>query len=121
MDTSIFLPYIDVEDGLNRLMKNKKLYARLVKTFLSTASGLMDEIDAAVASSDTSVALDRVHTLKGAAANLSYKRIQEDCIELELDLKGNGANAVSLHAALKADYEFSMDMSEMLVPQLEAE
>ena len=121
MDTSIFLPYIDVDDGLNRLMKNKKLYAKLVKSFIGTAAGLMQEIDDALAASNTAVALDRVHTLKGAAANLSYKKIHEDCVALELDLKGTGANASALHSALKSDYDFSMSMSDMLLPDLEAE
>ena len=119
MDTSIFMPYIDVEDGLKRLMNSKALYLKLANSFVGTAAGLMDEIDAAIASSNTAVALDRVHTLKGAAANLSYKQMFEDCVALEADLKGTGTEVASLHSALKSSYSFSMDMTTLLIPELE--
>lgn len=59
---------IDFDEGLVRMMNNKKAYKRVLATF--EGPRLMAEIDAAVRGGDKADLVKIAHALKGAAANL---------------------------------------------------
>jgi HPt (histidine-containing phosphotransfer) domain-containing protein len=77
--------YIDTDEALGRLMKNKKLLCRLLTSFLANEgfSMLKDEI----IKKDYKAASDHAHAIKGVAANLSLKALYERMKILEQMLK----------------------------------
>jgi len=76
---------MDVEEGLKRLGGNKKLYCKLLKTFLTQPT--YGELKAHIESADIEKAQASAHALKGMAANLSLKALYESVAELEAKLK----------------------------------
>ena len=77
--------YIDVDDGLKRVMNNKSIYIRLLQSFL--ANNPFTSVEADIAKADVEAALHSVHTLKGVTANLSFVKVNQDCIALESALR----------------------------------
>jgi HPt (histidine-containing phosphotransfer) domain-containing protein len=77
--------FINVEEGLQRVMNNKMLYVRLLKKFRDDTKleGLVDAIN----SGDLTVAREKAHTIKGIAANLSLTKLFLETQELELKIK----------------------------------
>jgi len=73
--------YVDVADGLKRMMNNPKLYAKLLAKFKD--GNKVDALDTAFASGDAEKTLAEIHTLKGIAANLSLLELSARCLELE--------------------------------------
>jgi len=82
--------YVDVADGIKRVMNNSKLYAKLLTKFKS--DGNLNEIDAAMAVGDMEKAQASNHTLKGLAANLSLKELFNQSLELENQIKAGSVN-----------------------------
>jgi CheY-like chemotaxis protein/HPt (histidine-containing phosphotransfer) domain-containing protein len=82
-----FLPYIDVQSGLNRLCENKKLYGRLLTNFMETVK--TDALKAAVAENNLIAARDAAHAIKGTAANLSLIGCYKTALDLENALHEN--------------------------------
>ncbi|MCL2804578.1 MAG: Hpt domain-containing protein [Treponema sp.] len=86
--------YVNVEDGLNRVLKNTKLYSNLLAKFKNYTQ--VEEIEAAFAENDMEKACNSAHTLKGLAANLSLTELFKQVVELELQLKAGQKNADQL-------------------------
>lgn len=59
----------DINEGLNRLMKDENLYARLLKKF--PASLEKQEVLPFIESGDIQTAILNAHTIKGVTGNLS--------------------------------------------------
>lgn len=66
---------VNVEDGLRRLNGNEKLYTRLFGSFLKTlnANAIAPDFDC----TDYTETLEKAHTLKGTAGNLSVTPLYE--------------------------------------------
>jgi HPt (histidine-containing phosphotransfer) domain-containing protein len=77
--------YIDTEDGLKRVMNNKKLYVRLLTKFKSGTN--LVALAAAVAAGDYEKAEIEAHTIKGIAGNLSFTELFKQSQELDAKLK----------------------------------
>lgn len=60
---------VDIEDGLNRFMKNEGLYKRMLAKLPSNIEKL--EILPFIEAGDNQTALSNAHTLKGVTGNLS--------------------------------------------------
>jgi len=69
--------WIDYEGGLRRVNGNVQLYRRLLDDFSRVYADAVDQMKECLEQSDYDALSKRVHTLKGTAANLSLKAVQE--------------------------------------------
>ncbi len=90
------IDYIDIEEGLKRVLGNKNLYIKLLKKFKDETdlTGLVD----AISNNDLSVAREKAHTIKGIAANLSLKKLFLETQELESRIKEGIADQVMMES-----------------------
>jgi CheY-like chemotaxis protein len=77
---------INIEDGLERLGGNETIYFQLLKSFKDTYANFIQSINELI-QSDNNLAIREVHSLKGAAANLSISEVQMASKSLEAALK----------------------------------
>jgi len=82
--------YIDVQDGLKRVMNNMKLYVKLLGKFKEDQN--IKNAESTLAAGDLPNAQIAVHTLKGLSANLSLVELNKQVIELEAQIKAGSAN-----------------------------
>lgn len=66
---------VDVDDGLKRVMKNEKLYRRLLGSFVKmmNAGGIEPDFEGP----DYTGVIEKAHSIKGTAGNLSLTPIYE--------------------------------------------
>ena len=76
---------MDVDEGLKRLGGNKKLYVKLLNSFINQKT--YDDLLAYVNGGEVENACSAAHAIKGMAANLSLKALYEDIVTLETLLK----------------------------------
>jgi len=114
-----FLPHVDIEQGLGRLVNNKKLFARLVGKFLEDTSS-MNTINELMAAGNIEEALKAIHAMKGTSGNLSFIKLNESAIKIEADLKGDGANKDAYLAELNESYSDTIQLLPALVVFLNA-
>jgi HPt (histidine-containing phosphotransfer) domain-containing protein len=86
-------PLINLEEGLGRTMNNKKLFARLLNSFISNT--MEDALLTSIREKNLETALSTAHALKGVAANLSLLRLRHYITWLEQELKVKGLNAAA--------------------------
>ena len=82
--------YVDVEDGLKRIMNNTKLYVKLLVKFKEDTN--LSNLEAALASGDNAKAQVAAHTLKGIAANLSLTELNKQALEIETQIKSGSVD-----------------------------
>jgi HPt (histidine-containing phosphotransfer) domain-containing protein len=82
--------YIDVDDGLRRIMDNTKLYAKLLIKFKEDLN--LNNLEDALVSGDIANAKIYAHTIKGIAANLSLIELQKQALEIESQIKSGSIN-----------------------------
>jgi len=71
---------VDVDDGLKRLMGNEKLYKRLLGSFVKMIG--TQAVDSDFDESDYKEAIEKAHSIKGTAGNLSLTPIYESYSEI---------------------------------------
>jgi HPt (histidine-containing phosphotransfer) domain-containing protein len=88
--------YFNQEEGLKRVVNNKKLYLRLLNSFKADESftHLLDYIQA----QDYEKAQSAAHTVKGISGNLSLTALYEQSITLESQLKSGSAEAAAVES-----------------------
>jgi len=91
--------YINVNEGLNRVMKNTTLYTKLLKKFINEDH--FGGVDSAFTENDAEKAKNAVHTLKGLAANLSMTELYKQLVELEAQLKAGNVDTARLDEVKK--------------------
>jgi HPt (histidine-containing phosphotransfer) domain-containing protein len=86
---------INQEEGLKRMMNNKKLYSRLLNKFKTGTN--LDDITSSIAAQDFEKAQIAAHTLKGISGNLSLTALYEQSVAIESQIKGRSLdeNAVT--------------------------
>ncbi|MDR2793869.1 MAG: Hpt domain-containing protein [Treponema sp.] len=77
--------YVNQQEGLKRVMNNKKLYVRLLTKFRNETN--LSELLGAVAAKDCDKAEETAHTLKGLCGNLSLTALYEKVTALDAQLK----------------------------------
>jgi HPt (histidine-containing phosphotransfer) domain-containing protein len=77
--------YIDVADGVKRVMNNMKLYVKLLTKFRDDTK--LDDLEGALAAGEMEKAQGAAHTLKGIAGNLSFAELYKQSLELETQIK----------------------------------
>ncbi|MDR2760111.1 MAG: Hpt domain-containing protein [Spirochaetaceae bacterium] len=78
--------YIELADGLKRVMGNTKLYVKLLNKFKEDPT-ILEALIAAVQGADYEKAKGLVHTIKGIAANLSLTELYKQSVEFEAQIK----------------------------------
>ncbi|MCL2821958.1 MAG: Hpt domain-containing protein [Firmicutes bacterium] len=111
-----FLPYIDIDAGLALLGNNKKLYARLLKSFLATMN--FDELKGLVDGGQLAEAKDKAHALKGVSGNLHLTKNFLLLKEFEMCLK-EGKDFGDVFAELMAAAQKTNEEINRLLPLLE--
>jgi HPt (histidine-containing phosphotransfer) domain-containing protein len=84
-------PLINIEEGLGRTMNNKKLFAKLLNSFISNT--MENDLLTAFGDKNLKNALSAAHALKGVAANLSLLRLRHYIAWIEQELKTGGLEA----------------------------
>jgi len=77
--------YINIEEGLKRVVNNAGLYVRLLVKFKDDKN--LNELETALAAGDLEKAQTYAHTLKGLSANLSLIELQKQSLEVESQIK----------------------------------
>jgi HPt (histidine-containing phosphotransfer) domain-containing protein len=77
--------YINVEEGLKRVMQNKALYVKLLHKL--KADTHFTDLIAALKAKDYENAKTAAHAIKGMAANLSLTELFTQALQLEEHLK----------------------------------
>ena len=93
--------YINVNEGLKRVLNNSKLFAKLLTKFKNET--VMQELENDFANNDIEKAKIHSHTLKGLAANLSLTELYKQVVELETQIKAGSLNAEQM-ALVKSVY-----------------
>ncbi|GFO59704.1 hypothetical protein GMST_20290 [Geomonas silvestris] len=103
------LAVFDLADLVERLGGNRELVPRFVEMFTGVAAGYLEALREAVEKDDLEQMRIQAHTIKGAAANISARRMQQTAHELEqLARAGESAGADRLLASLEERFaEFS--------------
>jgi HPt (histidine-containing phosphotransfer) domain-containing protein len=81
---------VDEADGLKRMMNNAKLYVRLLTKFRN--ENTLDELNALLVAGDLEKAQGAAHTMKGLAANLSFKALFGQCLAVESQIKAGAVD-----------------------------
>ena len=106
--------YINVEEGVKRVMNNSKFYVKMLGKFLVDTS--MKDLDDALAAGDMEKSYAAVHTLKGLAGNLSLIELFNQSLELENQLKTNTASPDQI-SAVKDAYSATLLEVEKVIAQ----
>lgn len=77
--------YIDIDDGLKRVVNNKQLFVNLLKKFKNDANLVV--LEEALKAGDLEKAKNSSHTLKGLSANLSLIELHKQSLEMETQIK----------------------------------
>ena len=80
-----YLPHIDAVEGINRIMKNKKMYITMLGRF--KLQPMTDTLVEAIASGDTEKITFAAHALKGTAGNLGFATLYTLAGEMESQAK----------------------------------
>ncbi|MDR2798678.1 MAG: Hpt domain-containing protein [Treponema sp.] len=86
--------YINVEEGLKRVMHNKTLYVKLLHKL--KADTHFTDLTAALRAKDYENAQTAAHAIKGIAANLSLTELFTQALQLEGHLKNRSIDDDSL-------------------------
>lgn len=106
---------IDVNDGIERVMGNRDLYARMLRRFRSDYQDGILPIRTALASNNDVVAHRMVHTLKGAAGMIGAHRLHARASELEEALRLNAGDFRVMLASLITEMEKVLQLLGVLL------
>ncbi len=82
---------VDLEDGLRRVVGNKRLYRDLLLQFASKQADAPAQISTAIEGGDRKLAERIAHTVKGVAGNLGLPQVATLAEKLEKALRHGGA------------------------------
>jgi PAS domain S-box-containing protein len=85
---------LDYETFKHRCIDKDEVAHRILRRFLDTVDGILDQLEQALRANQTEQARRHAHALKGTAANLSAEPLRRKAAEMEQLLK-NGAHAAA--------------------------
>jgi len=112
------LPGLDIEAGVKRLGGNQKLYLNLLKTFFLDNHDAPEKISTAIRKKDSAFLENYLHTLKGAAGNLSAKDLHGAAENLELVIEDNFHDIARFMAEFDKSFFMTMNSTEDLIMDL---
>lgn len=98
---------IDLEEGLSRVMGDKKIYIQFLDEFFSESVVFMRNLEKSVIKEDFETAKILTHSIKGTAANLAIKKVAEKAAVLEKVIGEEKNKQVKL-ACAELDYELEV-------------
>ena len=99
-------PIFDEKDATDRLGGDSELLMTIVEVFLDSSTEQLERLKKAIDTADYKTAYREAHSIKGAAANISAKRIRAVAAELEHQMAdSNPENADHLFEALLEEIE----------------
>lgn len=84
------LKFLDVNDGLERVDGNRKLYLRLIRRFADDQADVIERIQDSIESQDMESAERLVHTLKGLSGTIGALKLAQTAADLEHRLAVRG-------------------------------
>ena len=99
-------PIFDEQDALERLGGDTELLQMILEVFQNSCTEQLSKLEKAIAAADCKSAYREAHSIKGAAANVSAKRISAIAAELERQMS-------------ESDIEDAPKLSEMLREEIE--
>ena len=109
--------YVDVEDGLNRILNNKEVYGRLLGIFAQDTH--LSELRSHIAAGDREAARGCAHKIKGVAANLSLPLVRELSTKVEGLLKQGSIDVPMELAQLEAAINTTVKYIEVVRERLD--
>ncbi|MDR2186031.1 MAG: Hpt domain-containing protein [Treponema sp.] len=106
--------YVDLEEGLKRIMHNTKLYVRLLTKFKSDAD--LEGALADLAAGNYEGAQVKAHTLKGIAANLSLSELYRQTLDMETQIKAGSVDP-SVPAAIRHCFSETVRYVDKVIAQ----
>lgn len=106
---------IDVADGIERLMGNRDLYARMLRRFRREYQDATLPIRTAIADQDKRTAHRLVHSLKGAAGMIGAHRLQERASQLENAIRTEASDQRELLASLTPEFQRVLLLLDVLL------
>jgi HPt (histidine-containing phosphotransfer) domain-containing protein len=106
---------IDVNDGIERVMGNRELYARMLRRFRSDYQHGALPIRTAMSGSDPSLAHRIAHTLKGAAGMIGAHRLEKRASTLEEALRLEALDVREALASLAPEMEKVLHLLDILL------
>ena len=99
-------PIFDEQDALDRLGGDTELLQMIIGVFLTACTDQLSKLEKAIIASDFKTAYREAHSIKGAAANVSAKRISAIASELERHMSESDIEeAPQLFEALREEIE----------------
>lgn len=106
---------VDVADGIERLMGNRDLYARMLRRFRREYQDSTLPIRTALAAHDKNLAHRLAHSLKGAAGMIGAHHLQERAAQLEQAIRTDGENQRELLASLTPEFQRVLLLLDVLL------
>lgn len=106
---------IDVADGIERLMGNRDLYARMLRRFRREYQDATLPIRTAMADQDKRTAHRLVHSLKGAAGMIGAHRLQQRASMLEQAIRTESDDQRELLASLTPEFQRVLLLLDVLL------
>ncbi|MCL2204563.1 MAG: Hpt domain-containing protein [Defluviitaleaceae bacterium] len=103
-----YLPHIEAEEGIKRVMNNKKLYITMLGRF--KLQKMTEDLVKATESGDIEAIGFAAHALKGTAGNLGFPTMQKLTGDMETRAK-NGEDIVPMIAELE---QLTKDVAAMI-------
>jgi CheY-like chemotaxis protein len=82
------VPGLNTAEGLLRVAGNEKLYRKLLRQFANTEADAAQRVGAALAENDRALAERLAHSVKGVAANIGARAVQNAAAHLEKAIAG---------------------------------
>lgn len=106
---------IDVNDGIERVMGNRELYARMLRRFRRDYEEGMLPIRTALADLDATLAHRLVHTLLGAAGMIGAHRLHARAGALEEAIRKDADNVRKTLASLSPEMDKVLHLLDVLL------
>lgn len=117
--TTLVIDGLDTTAGLRRTLGKETVYLSMLRIFVDTEANSVQKIRAALEQNDQKTARRIAHTLRGTAAHIGAKQIQETASILEQQLR-DGPPADDLLAKLDALLRWQVEAIKMALPSVEA-
>ncbi|MDR2068387.1 MAG: Hpt domain-containing protein [Spirochaetaceae bacterium] len=106
--------YVNMEEGLKRVVNNNKLYVKLLNKFKVDTNSA--ELLTTVQAGEYEKAQVMAHTIKGIAANLSLTELFKQSLELETQIK-NRAVSPGIQESFKACFNETLTAIDKVIEQ----
>lgn len=106
---------IDVNDGIERVMGDRDLYARMLQRFRSDYQNGVLPIRTALAGDDVQLAHRLVHTIKGASGMIGAHRLHLRACQLEQAIRTGAADQREMLASLAPEFEKVLHLLDVLL------